>query len=84
MSITDLKTVFPSNSKIDINPGGNLQILKINIIGGFRLYMIDNIDKTVYDTVQQGLDEINSEIDKNNSIEEQAEIIARDMMLHSI
>ena len=47
MSITDLKTVFPSNSKIDINPGGNLQILKINIIGGFRLYMIDNIDKTV-------------------------------------
>ena len=83
MSITDLKTVFPSNSKIDINPGDNLQILKINIIGGFRLYMIDNIDKTVYDTVQQGLDEINSEIDKNNSIEEQAEIIAKDMMLHN-
>ena len=83
MSITDLKTVFPSNSKIDINPGGNLQILKINIIGGFRLYMIDNIDKTVYDTVQQGLDEINSEIDKNNSIEEQAEIVAKDMMLHN-
>ena len=83
MSITDLKTVFPSNSKIDINPGGNLQILKINIIGGFRLYMIDNIDKTVYDTVQQGLDEINSEIDKNNSIEEQAEMVARDMMLHN-
>ena len=83
MSITDLKTVFPSNSKIDINPGGNLQILKINIIGGFRLYMIDNIDKTVYDTVQQGLDEINSEINKNNSIEEQAEMVARDMMLHN-
>ena len=83
MSITDLKTVFPSNSKIDINPGNNLQILKINIIGGFRLYMIDNIDKTVYDTVQQGLDEINSEIDKNNSIEEQAEMVARDMMLHN-
>ena len=83
MSITDLKTVFPSNSKIDINPGDNLQILKINIIGGFRLYMIDNIDKTVYDTVQQGLDEINSEIDKNNSIEEQAEMVARDMMLHN-
>ena len=45
--------------------------------------MIDNIDKTVYDTVQQGLDEINSEIDKNNSIEEQAEMVARDMMLHN-
>ena len=45
--------------------------------------MIDNIDKTVYDTVQQGLDEINSEIDKNNSIEEQAEMVAKDMMLHN-
>ena len=45
--------------------------------------MIDNIDKTVYDTVQQGLDEINSEIDKNNNIEEQAEMVAKDMMLHN-
>lgn len=45
--------------------------------------MIDNIDKTVYDTVQKGLEEIDNEIDKNRSIEEQAEMVARDMMLHN-
>lgn len=45
--------------------------------------MIDNIDKTVYDTVQKGLKEIDNEVDKNKSIEEQAEIVARDMMLHN-
>lgn len=45
--------------------------------------MIDNIDKTVYDTVQKGLEEIDNEVDKNKSIEDQAEIVARDMMLHN-
>ena len=45
--------------------------------------MIDNIDKTVYDTVQKGLKEIDNEVDKNKSIEEQAEIVAKDMMLHN-
>lgn len=44
---------------------------------------LNSIDKNVYDTVQEGLKDIDKELDKSMSIEEQAEIVAKDMLLHN-
>ena len=44
---------------------------------------LNSIDKNVYDTVQEGLKDIDNELDKSMSIEEQAEIVAKDMLLHN-